>query len=425
MLPEKLVTWFLPTHVRYNKAHRDYFEMHSMASTGIVGILVMSTIPLLLNHFRVGLHLWTYYLNVVTIIITLLSLKYLGHWRIPNFFCAAVAYYIIYTWLTDTGLAYSANISMLHIYLIAALLVDRKYGWYAIFTNLIFLGIVYYMTISGPVAAQFADTLGSPLYTLLMHGIITVFLGGFLAHGLLSQERNRKQIKTLQDQKISLLDEAVRRRTEQLHNIRQTIATDFHDHTGNMLAAISRQAGMLELKLQDRPDVLPLVSSIITNSNELYASSKDFLWSLNHDSDHPLTLFHYLVGHGQHFYNQFDISFSAQITGVQQDSKQLDPFAALNLIYIFKEAMNNVIKHSGADEVIMTMNYNTDSVTYTLTDNGRWKEANPGTTHYGLANMERRAAQSGFQYRLTHDDTGTCISISLALGTYFIKNETP
>lgn len=423
MLPEKLVTWFLPAHVRRNKAHRDYFEMHSMASAGIAGILVMSIIPLLLYHFEMGLHLWTYYLNVATIIITLLSLKYFGYWRIPNFFCAAIAYYIIYTWLVDTGLIYSANISMVHIYLIAALLVDRKYGWYVIFTNLLFLAVVYYATISGPIAVPFSVTLGSPLYAVLMHGIITVFLGGFLAHGLLSQERSRKQIKTLQDQKISLLDEAVRKRTEQLNNMRQTIASDFHDHTGNILAAISRQAGMLELKLHDRPDVLPLIKSIITNSNELYASSKDFLWSLNHDSDNPITLFQYLVGYGQHFYNQFDISFSAQMTGRTQESKQLDPFAALNLIYIFKEAMNNVIKHSGADEVIMTMSYCADIVIYTLSDNGTWKEADPETTHYGLANMERRALQSGFQYKLIRDHTGTSIATGLPLSTYLIKNE--
>lgn len=222
----------------------------------------------------------------------------------------------------------------------------------------------------------------------------------------------------LQDHKIGLLNTAVRKRTEQLNAMRQTIATDFHDQTGNMLAAINRQAAMLELQLQDQANLLPLVHSIITNSDELYASSKDFLWNLNHDSDDPLILFQYLSGYGQRFYNQFDISFAATVCGTPQPQMQLHPLAGLSLIYIFKEAMNNVVKHSGADEVSLEMQWEPEQVIYILHDTGVWKEADPAVDHYGLRNMERRCRQSGFSYALSHDPSGTRIRIGLALNTY-------
>lgn len=57
-------------------------------------------------------------------------------------------------------------------------------------------------------------------------------------------------------------------------------------------------------------------------------------------------LFQYLTAYGQQYYNQFDISFSAQVVGEARGAKQLRSFAALNLIYIFKEAMTNVIKRA-------------------------------------------------------------------------------
>jgi signal transduction histidine kinase len=254
---------------------------------------------------------------------------------------------------------------------------------------------------------------------------LLLIIMGVIVYNFRRHERNRRHIKALQDHKISLLDEAVKRRTEQLGSMRQTIATDFHDQTGNMLAAITRQAATLELKLLQQPEVLPLVRTIINNSNELYASSKDFLWNLNHDSDDPLVLFQYLSGYGQRFYNQFDISFSSLINGEAQAPIQLQPFAGLNLIYIFKEAMSNVIKHSGADEVGIELNQNDRTVTYSLQDNGTWKEADASIEHYGLSNMERRCKQSGFDYKLSHDTKGTRVEVTLPVNIGFINAPDP
>ena len=46
--------------------------------------------------------------------------------------------------------------------------------------------------------------------------------------------------------------------------------------------------------------------------------------------------------------------------------------ASPNLIYIFKEAMANVLKHSGATEVLLKLVQEEQQVTFALQDNGRW-----------------------------------------------------
>lgn len=420
MKTEKIINWFLPKDVRNNKEHPRYHELYSIAGSIAMGTAATCIFPILLIWYDMGDYLWMFYLNASCNLTTLLVMRYTGHYRFFNIVSGIVAYFIIYYWLKDSGLIYSTNICIVHMFLLGGILADQKWGWLSIFTNIGYLSFIYYLTITGENYSSLNNTLGSPLYALIMHCLITAFLGSFLAYSLKNNEKSRKKIIALRDQKINLLDEAVRQRTEQLNSMRQTIAADFHDQTGNMLAAINRQAAILQLRFKDNVEALPLVESIITNSNGLYASSKDFLWNLNNDSDNPATLFAYLTAYGQNFYNQFDIGFSAKISGTSGQLQQLNPFAALNLIYIFKEAMSNVVKHSGAYEVIMQMVYGELDVTYVLSDNGSWKEADTNTAHYGLNNIERRSQKSGFGYTLTKGTTGTGIAISLPVNACII-----
>ncbi len=206
------------------------------------------------------------------------------------------------------------------------------------------------------------------------------------------------------------MTESLRQRTEQLNSMRATIATDFHDQTGNMLSAITRQASLLKVELKSEPKVQPMVECIINNSQDLYASSKDFLWHLNHNSDDPIELFNYLTSYGQLYYNQFDIAFSS--VAEECSRLQFDPSAALNLIFIFKEAMTNVVKHAGANEVRLTLNCSFDQVTYMLEDNGVWKQADNTYDHYGLTNMERRCQKNKFGFTVVKQTSGTLIRIT-------------
>ncbi|SHK57098.1 sensor histidine kinase [Epilithonimonas mollis] len=413
MIIERLINWFLPSGVRESKDHPRYHELFTIASTIFMGTAATCIFPILLIWYDMGEYLWMFYLNATGNLITLFGIKYTGHYRFFNIVSGILTYFIIYYWLKDSGLIYSTNICIVHMFLLGGILADKKWGWLAIISNIIYLSFIYYLTVSNEDYKVLSMLLGSPLYALFMHCLITAFLGSFLAYSLSSNETSRKKIIALRDQKINLLDEAVRQRTEQLNSMRQSIAADFHDQTGNMLAAINRQATVLQLRFQDNPEILPLIESIITNSNGLYASSKDFLWNLNNDSDNPGTLFEYLKSYGQSFYNQFDVDFSSSISGKHQHLQQLNSFAALNLIFIFKEVMNNVIKHSGATEVLMEMIYHEELVTYILRDNGIWKDADDDVEHYGLKNIERRAERSSFLYQLKKSDQGTSISIGL------------
>ena len=409
MLFDRIVAFFMPKEFGGRVTDAKYHEFRVVVSACLTGLLLTLLFPLLLHYMEKAFA--GYLVNSILIAIILLSVKFFGHYRIPMTVTALVTYFIIYDWIRDSGLIYSPNVSVLHMYLLGAIWVDKRYGWWAIFTNLALFGFIYCQTLEAGLDTPIHHTLGGPLYALVMNCLITVFFGAFLAYLQFDQERDRLKIKNLQEQKITMLDEAVKTRTMQLNSMRETMATDFHDETGNMLSAITRQASLLKQKLGDQHQAQPIVESILTNSNSLYAVSKDFLWHLNHDSDDPNELFNYLTAYGQLYYNQFDIAFSSEYDQCRE--VRLVPSAALHIIYIFKEAMTNVVKHAGAQEVIFEMRFRTGRLIYSLQDDGRWQTADEARQHYGLQNMERRCFKNGFAFKLSKEPTGTRIAITV------------
>jgi len=408
MVFDPLITYFMPAELRHDKTHPRYTEFR------VIIVSVLLAIPLM---FLFPVFLWLlkkpvlgYFINDAMLVCMLISIRLFGHYRIPMTITALATYWIIYDWTSVSGYIYSPAVGILHIYLLAAIWVDPKYGWWAIFGNLGVFGYIYYETLHAGMPTSFDFTIGGPLYAFGMNCLITVFFGGFLAYHRFDQARDRAKIRALQEQKISMLDDAVKTRTEQLNSMRETLATDFHDETGNMLSAITRQASLLKIKVIQRDDLQLIVDSIIKNSKRLYASSKDFLWQLNHNSDDPGELFDYLTGYGQVYYNQFDIAFSSNAEPCHQ--LQFDPSAALNLIFIFKEAMTNVTEHSGATEVYLTMTCQPQTVCLTLQDNGTWKTSGAEREHYGLGNIEKRCKRNGFTVDILKASNGTTIRIT-------------
>jgi signal transduction histidine kinase len=405
----KLVNFFLPSRIRNDVTDPRYHELRLIVSGTSIGILLMMLFPLF--NFLIEKPVWGYLLNQALLLCVLFSIKFFGHYRLPMTLAAIITYFIIYDWLAGSGLIYSANMSILHMYLLGAIWVDRKYGKYTILSNIVVITLVYGKTLSADPAPAVIAELGNPAYPLTLHLLCTIFFGGFLAYLLNDQEKDRTKIKDLQDSKITALDQMVQVRTEQLNNVRATIARDFHDETGNTLSAITRLCYTLQSKLGQNDEAMPVVRHIIENSRQLYASSKDFLWNLDHNSDHPAELFQYITAYGQHYYNQLGMAFSASSDG---NVKGLLPaFASLDIIYIFKEAMTNVVRHAGATEVNFSMVSSADIVIYRLMDNGSWKAADGHPSHLGLKNMQNRADKNNFTLMIQRSDTGTVVQVGI------------
>jgi len=403
-----LISWFLPARLRQAPFHPDYDEVYTLVLACCCSMVVLPVTYLLLLWFGYQINALLY--NALLSLGVVLLMRR-GIEQVPVTVMGLLTYVIYYPYIAGSGGIYSPMVGFLYIYLVGAYWGHRHSGAVSAVLN---IGVLYLLYRHTP--AVTAAGAGSPAAAFMIHAAGMALLGALLWMVQIRQDSIREEVKQLQNHRIEHLDKEVARRTEQLNSMRQSLATDFHDETGNLLSAITRQASMLKLRLPPGDAALPMANSIIRNSNELYASSKHFLWNLNHNSQNPGELFEYLTSFGQSFYNQFDISFSA-VNSVTGDA-QIDPFASLSLIFIFKEAMNNVIKHANATEVVLGMQPGPGCLELSLTDNGTWKPPVAETGHYGLQNMETRSARHHIGFSLQTAETGTSVRLAVPLLTY-------
>ena len=405
MLFKKASNYFLSPELKNNPLHPDYEGVYGLVSGVLWAVIFLWGMALILYLNNYPLPVLFY--NGLSILIVLPSVR--RNLQEPAFLINGFFLYLIYfPAILKLGGICSSSLALLYPFLLGGLLGLPKYGICYVGGNIFFLLFLYFYT----PAHVYKNIWDTKLFALLIHLLSTLLTGALFWFMQKKKDTMMIQNKDLQNNKINTLNSEVARRTKELNNMRQTFAADFHDETGNMLSAITRQAALLKLQPDINANTSNIVEHIIANTNQLYASSRHFIWNLNNDSDDPKILFNYLTSFGQLYYNQFDVSFSAE-NSTEDASLRLEPFAAINLIFIFKEAMNNVIKHADARGVILKMLYKNGYLQFSLTDDGAWKEPETKEDHHGLSNMEKRCAQNSFGFAVNHiNGIGTRVEIA-------------
>ncbi len=96
----------------------------------------------------------------------------------------------------------------------------------------------------------------------------------------------------------------------------------------------------------------------------------------------------------------------------------MDSQRELIIFRIIQEALNNVIKHAGAKEVSLRLDFSSSRLRIRIHDNGRGfdPEQLRGNGHAGLKNMETRAKilNGGMQVS-SHHNSGTCLTFTIPI----------
>jgi len=418
MIPQYIYHYFIPEALRDR-----HLPIYDQLCTVVIGFIVTAVLLIILPS---ALLLFSplavyYYILCAVCICTLLYIKFTGRFMLPLLVTMATGYAVIVGNALQSGGILSIQVSALYLLLLTGFWADRRVGKTMVFTNLLALLILaFYSQQNMRYMARTPDDTYAPdgiEVAFVYHISITIFFGIFFWMVYQQYDEAKMQVRMQQRQQIDELNKAVEERSRQLSTMRQTLARDFHDETGNILSAITRQAGILRLKAGHDESVRPLIDNIIANSEQLYASSRDFLWSINHNSDDAVALFAHLTAFGQHFYNQWDIAFSVRTLSQQpMVKKRLTPFVSRHIIFIFKEAMTNAAKHSGASEVVLELSMLEKYIRIVLEDNGQWKEPDSAVSHSGITNMKKRSAENNLVLHIYANEFGTRIQLEAPIG---------
>ncbi len=173
--------------------------------------------------------------------------------------------------------------------------------------------------------------------------------------------------------------------------VQKTIATDFHDELGQKLTRISLFSEIIRGKLaKESVEFIDYINKINKAAKELSSSTRDFIWTLNPGQDSLYDVAIYLKDFGDELFDKTGVEFRVDGISKNLESIQLPMEWRRHLILIFKEAMNNVIKHAECKGLILEIKVNHDVVEISLSDNGTGC-LNGKRNGQGLHNMKQRA----------------------------------
>jgi len=176
------------------------------------------------------------------------------------------------------------------------------------------------------------------------------------------------------------------RKLVEIERMRVRIASDLHDDVGSALTEIALQSDFLQTTEVDN-ELKQSLDHIGTQSRKIVSSLDDIVWSIDARND---TLGDLTDRMQDHINNMLpDKKVEYEFDNLDMDEKLTVPMKE-NIYLIFKEAINNIAKHSDADRVEVILKNKNGSFDLVVHDNGTGIK-NERKSGHGLRNMEMRA----------------------------------
>jgi signal transduction histidine kinase/sugar lactone lactonase YvrE len=191
-----------------------------------------------------------------------------------------------------------------------------------------------------------------------------------------------------------------------LERIRTRIASDLHDDIGSSLSQIAILSEIARQKAGELGISEPL-RKIAETSREMVDSMSDIVWAINPDKDTLGDLVSRMRRFAEETLDATDIAYRFEFAG-SLEGVALGTDRRRDAYLIFKEAVNNLVKHSSARNARFTVASGAGRVTFTIEDDGvgysepgDLEQTFPGFGGNGLINMRRRAENRGgtFSFR--------------------------
>ncbi len=202
-----------------------------------------------------------------------------------------------------------------------------------------------------------------------------------------------------------------------LHMERMRISKDVHDDIGSGLSRISLLSAVARRKLHQNEAPETDINHISALSRELVDNMRDLIWLLNPENTTLDSLAARIREYSADFLDAAGIAVHFQFPP-QVPAVPVPRDVQRNVLLTVKEAVNNVVKHSGATAVTMVLQYDGSTINIAVADNGRGLPDDDGEQKgNGLRNMRYRIGSVGGTWLVTSaPGEGTQIAISIPLG---------
>jgi ligand-binding sensor domain-containing protein/two-component sensor histidine kinase len=201
----------------------------------------------------------------------------------------------------------------------------------------------------------------------------------------------------------------------QVERVRTRIATDLHDDIGANLSLIAMSSEVAKRRALHDGELSDYLTSIAATSRDLVDSMSDIVWAVNPKKDRVGDLAHRMRSFASDILATHEIGFSF-LCQAEENTHRLPADARRELFLIFKEGINNAVRHSDATEVDVDFSVNGKWLLLQIKDNGNGFDNSQHRDGTGLESIGSRAARLGGDFELvTQPGAGTTLKIRIPI----------
>ncbi|MDP4172551.1 MAG: two-component regulator propeller domain-containing protein [Bacteroidota bacterium] len=180
-----------------------------------------------------------------------------------------------------------------------------------------------------------------------------------------------------------------------IERLKGKLSADLHDSVGSGLTEISILSEVISSKLCDASDdIKEKLHTINETSGFLIDNMSDIVWVVNPNRDTLYDLILRLKDNYSDIFSSLGISFKVNNMELLRNIR-LPMEHKQNLYLIFKEGINNCLKHSGCKSLLLDTKLHGQKLELALKDNGRGFNLKSVSLGNGLNNMKKRAKNIG------------------------------
>ena len=188
------------------------------------------------------------------------------------------------------------------------------------------------------------------------------------------------------------------KRLEQEHALdreRARIARDLHDDLGARLTQMAFLTDLAATEPTASGEMKTQLGEVSAQARHATRSLDETVWMLNPQKDSLPHLIEYIGHYANEFFRRTPIRCRQHIC-VNPSACSLSSELRHHIFFAVKEALNNVLKHSGATEVRVRIGVRRPLLRIVIADNGKgFSPARLNDSRHGLANLHRRLEEAG------------------------------
>src|SRR6185437_664949 len=225
----------------------------------------------------------------------------------------------------------------------------------------------------------------------------------------------RRVAERTRELEIQIQKRQLAERTREIEQERARVAHNLHDDLGSALTEVNMLTTLVKSPTTSADEKQRYLGELSDTARRMVSSLDEIVWAINPRNDTIASLASYFGSYAQRLLDLASITCGLDI---QHDLPEypLDPKFRQEIFFAFKEALTNVVRHSGATQVWLRISVREDCLIVAVSDDGHGFDAkNRQAGEDGIDNMKDRLKSLDGTCEITSDAKGTTVTLRAPL----------